>query len=156
MELVEATAEDLGALVDRWYSLAASVESYDELNKLVYKDVDDVSEGEFRDRLDAEGLTDYLVVHENETIGYVTLREGHHPSRERSSYLRIVDLYIDEARRNRGHGTAVVECVKEIARDRGCDHLKVSCEWHNEDARRFYRETDFRPKQVEYAQPLSD
>ena len=65
-----------------------------------------------------------------------------------------MDLYIDENRRNSGHGTAVVERVKSIAREKGCDHLKVSCEWENEDARQFYREADFQPKQVEYAQPL--
>jgi GNAT superfamily N-acetyltransferase len=154
MELVEATEDDLDALVDRWYSLASSMESYDELNELVYADVDDVSADGFRERLDAEDVTDYLVVHENETIGYVVLQDGHHPSRQHSQYLRIVDLYIDEGWRSRGHGTAVIERVKEIARRQGCDHLKVACEWENEGARRFYRETEFRPKQVEYAQPL--
>jgi ribosomal protein S18 acetylase RimI-like enzyme len=154
MELVEATVDDLDALVNRWYALASSMESYDEMNQLIYTDVDDVSEDGFRNHLDAEKITDYLVVHENETIGYVVLREGHHPSRQYSHYLRIVDLYIDENRRNRGHGTAVVERVKAIAREKGCDHLKVSCEWENEDARQFYREADFQPKQVEYAQPL--
>jgi len=154
MELVEATTDDLDTLVDRWYALASSIESYDELNQLIFTDVDEVSEDGFRNQLDAEEFTDYLVVHEDETIGYVILREGHHPSRQYSHSLRIVDLYIDEDRRNQGHGTAVVERLKTIARDRECDHLTVSCEWENEDARRFYRQTDFRPKQVEYAQPL--
>lgn len=154
MELTEATADDLQALVDRWYSLASSMEQFDELNELVYTDVGDVPPDGFRDRLDDEGITDYLIRHENETIGYVTLREGHHRSRKYSQYLRIVDLHIDEGRRNRGHGTAVVERVEAMAREQGCDHLKVSCEWDNEDARRFYRESGFRQKQVDYAQPL--
>ncbi|WP_226013545.1 GNAT family N-acetyltransferase [Halomicrobium salinisoli] len=154
MELVEATADDLDALVDRWYSLAQSMEPYDELNELAFADVDDVSDDGFRDHLDDESVTDYLVVHEGETIGFVTLREGRHPSRRYSRYLRIVNLAIDEPHRNRGHGAAVVERVRELARGRGCDHLKVSCEWHNEDARRFYRDAGFRPKQVDYAQPL--
>ncbi|WP_049927057.1 GNAT family N-acetyltransferase [Halopiger goleimassiliensis] len=154
MELVEATADDLDALIERWYSLATSMEAYDELNRLAYASVDDVPPDGFRNHLEAEDVTDYLVVHENETIGYVILREGRHPFRQYSDYLRIVDLYIDDDRRNRGHGTAVVERVTEMARDRGCDHLKVSCEWQNEDARRFYRETEFRPKQVEYVQSL--
>lgn len=154
MELVEATEDDLDALVDRWYSLAKSMEAYDELNQLVYTDVDDIAKDSSHNHLDAEDITDYLIVHDNETIGYVILREGRHPSRQYSDYLRIVDLYIDEDRRNRGHGTTVVERVKEMARDRDCDHLKVSCEWQNEDAQRFYRDTDFRPKQVEYVQPL--
>ncbi len=42
MELVEATAEDLDALVERWYSLAKAMEAHDELNELVYADVDEV------------------------------------------------------------------------------------------------------------------
>ncbi|WP_134670475.1 GNAT family N-acetyltransferase [Halorussus marinus] len=154
MELLEATTDDLDALVDRWYSLAESMESFDDLNELVYADADDVPEDGFRDQFDDDRITDYLIVHDNETIGYVKLREGHHPSRQYSHYLRIVDLYVDEDRRDRGHGADVVERLKEMARDRGCDHLKVSCEWQNEDARRFYRDADFRPKQIEYAQPL--
>lgn len=155
MELVETTADDLDTLVDRWYSLAKSMESYDELNELVYTDADDVSRDGFRSYLESEESAYYLIVHENETIGYVLIQERPRPSRQYSSYLRIVDLHIDEDRRNRGHGTAVVERVKQMARDRGCDHLKVSCEWQNEDARRFYRETGFRPKQVGYAHTLS-
>lgn len=154
MELVEATAEDLDALVNRWYDLAKSMEAYDELNALTFEDAADVPDDGFRAHLDDEDVADYLVVDGDETIGFVTLREGRHPSREYSRYLRIVNLAIDEEHRNRGHGTAVVERVKEIARERGCDHLKVSCEWHNEDARRFYRDAGLRPKQVDYAQPL--
>jgi len=56
VELVEATAEDPDALVDRWYSLAKSMESYDELNQLVYTDVDDISKDGFRNHLDAEEI----------------------------------------------------------------------------------------------------
>lgn len=154
MELVEATAEDLNALVDRWYALASAMEEYDNLNELIYADVNDVSDDGFRSLLDEEAVTVYLIIHEDETIGYVTLREGHHSSRKYSQYLRIVDLVIDEGHRNQGHGTQVVERVKELATNRGCDHLKVSCEWDNEGARRFYRDGGFHPKQVDYALPL--
>lgn len=154
MQLERATAEDLDALVDRWYALARSMEAYDDLNELVYDDAEDVPEDGFRRHLEADDVDDYLVVHEGERIGFVTLREGDHPSRTYSRYLRIVNLAIDERHRNRGHGARVVERVKEVARERDCDHLEVSCEWENEGARRFYRDTGFRPKQVEYAQPL--
>jgi len=154
MDLVEATAEDLDALVTRWYDLAKAMEAYDDLNALADADIDEVPEDGFRAHLDDEDVADYLVVDDDETIGFVTLREGQHPSRQYSRYLRIVNLAIDEAHRNEGHGTTVVERVKEIARDRGCDHLKVSCDWHNDDARRFYRDAEFRPKQVDHAQPL--
>lgn len=154
MELTEATAENLDELVGRWFTLAKSMEAYDELNELRYTEVGEVPDDGFRALLDEDDVTIYLVAHEEEPIGYVTLREGHHSSREYSRYLRIVDVIIDEEHRGQGHGTAVVERVKELARDRGCDHLKVSCEWQNEDARRFYREAGFRPKQVSYAQTV--
>ncbi|WP_248907720.1 GNAT family N-acetyltransferase [Halocatena marina] len=154
MELIKATAEDLDALVDRWYTLARSMEAYDELNELVYADVDEVPDDGFRDHLDDENVTDYLIVNESEPIGFVTLRKGHHASRQYSQYLRIVNLAIDEGYQSRGHGTEVVERVKAMAREQGCDHLTVSCEWENESARRFYRETGFQPKQVDYAQSL--
>lgn len=154
MELVEATTGDLDALIERWYDLAKTMEEYSELNKLVYEDVNEVSDDGFRAHLNDDSITDYVIVHSGETIGFLTLSEGHHSSRQYSQYLRIVNLAIDEEYRNQGHGTEVVERVKELARERGCDHLKVSCEWHNEDARRFYRNTNFQPKQVEYTQPL--
>lgn len=154
MKLVEATTDDLDALVDRWYGLAKAMEEYSEMNELAYADVHEVPEDGFRAHLDNEDVTDYLIVRENETIGFVTLREGRHPSRQYSKYLRIVNIAIDEDDRRQGHGTAVLERVKELARERGCDHLKVSCEWQNEDARRFYRNMDLQPKQVDYAQPL--
>jgi len=154
MELVEATADDLDALVERWYDLATAMEEHSELNELAYSGVDEVSDDGFRAHLDDESVTDYLVVHEGETVGFLTLREGRHPSRTYSKHCRIVNVAIDEEHRNRGHGAAVVERVKELARERDCDHLKVSCEWENEDARRFYRDAGFRPKQVDYARPL--
>ena len=154
MEFIEATTDDIDILVNRWYFLAKAMEAYDELNELCYADVDEVSGGGFRALLDEDAVTIYLITHEDKTIGYITLRKGHHPSREYSQYLRIVDLVIDEGHRNQGHGTEVIKRVKEIARDQTCDYLKVSCEWQNEEARRFYRDTGFRPKQVDYAQPL--
>lgn len=154
MDLREAGTDDLDALVERWYTLATEMEPYDELNELSYTDVDDVPRDGIRALLEEENVTVYLVVQADEPIGYVTLREGRHPSREYARYLRIVDLAIDENRRNEGYGTQVVEHVRSLAEDRGCDHLKVSCEWENEAARRFYRDAGFRPKQVEYALPL--
>lgn len=154
MELVEATADDLEALADRWYDLAEAMAEHSELNELDADATAETAEDGFRAHLEDEDVTDCLVVHDGETIGFVTLCEGRHPSRRYSTSLRIVNLAIDEGYRSRGHGASVLERVKAVARERGCDHLKVSCEWENEGARRFYRNADFRPKQVDYAQPL--
>lgn len=95
-----------------------------------------------------------FILHKTDTIGYVILREDRRPSRHYSDYIRIVDLYIEEDQRNCGHGTAVIERVTEMACNQICGRLKVACEWQNKDARRFYCNTDVRPKQVEYVQSL--
>jgi len=154
MELVEVTVDELDTLVERWYRLARSMEEYSDLNELVYDALEEVPDDGFRAHLDDETVTDYLLVDTDETIGFLTLQVGHHPSRQYSQYLRIVNLAIDEDHRNRGYGTEVIERVKELARECGCDHIKVSCEWHNDGARRFYRDTGFQPKQVDYAQRI--
>jgi ribosomal protein S18 acetylase RimI-like enzyme len=127
---------------------------HSELNELDPDATAETAEDGFRAHLEDEDVTDFLVVHDGETIGFITLREGRHPSRQYSTYLRIVNLGIDEGHRSQGHGTAVLERVKELALERDCDHLQVSCEWENEGARRFYRNADFQPTQVDYAQPL--
>ncbi|EMA63122.1 GNAT family N-acetyltransferase [Halorubrum lipolyticum] len=154
MELVEAIEADLDALVERWYDLATSMESYSELNKIVYADAATVPNDGFRAHLDDPSVTDYLIVDGGETVGFVTLETGDRPSRQRGRYLKIVNLEIDRERRNRGYGTAVIERVVELARDEGRDYLTVSCEWGNDGARRFYRDAGFEPKQVTYARPL--
>jgi hypothetical protein len=47
MELVEASGENLDALVDRWHTLARTMEDYGELNELAHRDVTDVSRDGF-------------------------------------------------------------------------------------------------------------
>ena len=154
MELREATEADLDELVERWYDLATTMEEYSELNTLVYDDREEVSAEGFRAHFDDDAVTDYLIVADRTTIGFLTLREGTHPSREYSWYLRIVNVAIDEEYRSQGYGSEIVERVREMAHERGCDHLKVGCEFDNEGARRFYREAGFESKQVEFAQRL--
>ncbi|MEZ3143059.1 N-acetyltransferase family protein [Halobaculum sp. MBLA0143] len=154
MRLVEATAADLDTLVELWYDLAVEMEAYDELNDLVYTEPDEVPDDWFRDNLDSETNTDYLVVHDGETIGFCSLAENDHAAWSDAGRLRIVNLYVEEGVRGQGHGTAVVERVREIARERGCDLLEVSCEWDNDGARRFYRDSGFRPKQVDFVQSV--
>ncbi|RNJ25925.1 GNAT family N-acetyltransferase [Halosegnis longus] len=155
MRLLDATADDLDALTSRWYALAREMEQYDDLNELSDDALGDVPDDGFRALLDDEAVSNYLIAHDGETIGFLTLREGDHPSREQARYLRIENLAIDEEHRGQGHGTAVIERVRAIARERDCDQLKVSCEWHNDGARRFYRRVGLRPKQVQFAQPIA-
>jgi ribosomal protein S18 acetylase RimI-like enzyme len=154
MELVEADEEDLDALVERWYDLATAMEPYSALNEIVYSDATEVPDDGFRAHLDDDATTDYLVVADDETVGFVTVETGERPSRERGRYLDLVNLEIDPEHRNEGYGTAVVDRVTEMAREADRDYLTVSCEWDNDGARRFYRDAGFEPKQVTYARSL--
>jgi hypothetical protein len=56
MEFVEVTADNLNALVERWYALAKTMEDYSELNELVYTDIGEVPDDEFRSYFDSEGM----------------------------------------------------------------------------------------------------
>ena len=154
MELVEAGEADLDALVERWYDLARGMESYSALNEIAAADAADVADDGFRAHLDDPAVTDYLVVVDGETVGFVTVETGERPSRKRGRYLDVVNLAIDAAHRNEGHGTAVLERLAAMAREADRDYLTVSCEWENDGARRFYRDAGFEPKQVTYARPL--
>jgi ribosomal protein S18 acetylase RimI-like enzyme len=154
MELVAAGEDDLDALVERWYDLATAMEAHSELNEIAYEDAEAVPDDGFRAHLDDGAITDYLVVVDGETVGFVTLEAGERPSRERGRYLDVVNLEIDPEHRNEGYGSAVLDRVTETARDDDRDYLTVSCEWDNDGARRFYRDAGFEPKQVTYARSL--
>jgi ribosomal protein S18 acetylase RimI-like enzyme len=154
MELVEADEDDLGALVERWYELATAMEPHSPLNEVAYEDAAAVPDDGFRAHLEDPATTDYLVVVDGETAGFLTLETGERPSRERGRYLDVVNLEIDPGHRNEGYGTAVLERVEAMARDDDRDYLTVSCEWDNGGARRFYRDAGFEPKQVTYARSL--
>ncbi|MFD1513703.1 GNAT family N-acetyltransferase [Halomarina rubra] len=154
MELVEATADDLPTLARLWYALATAMEPYAEVNAVAYPDAEAVPEDGFRRHLAADDTTYYLLREGEETVGFLLVRRGEHASRVHSEYLRIVDLFVREGWRDRGYGSTTVERVRAMAREDGVDYLKVACEWHNEDARRFYESSGFEEKRVEYVQRL--
>ncbi|MFC7203787.1 GNAT family N-acetyltransferase [Haloferax namakaokahaiae] len=154
MQLVEATEDDIPVLIDYWYSLATDMEQYGETNEVAYDGVDEVAEDGFHEHFEDENITDYLVEDDGETVGFVTLRIGTHPSRTYERYTHIVNLFVEAEYRSQGYGSEVVERVKELAQANDCDHLKVSCEWHNDGARRFYEDTGFEEKQVTFVQTL--
>jgi ribosomal protein S18 acetylase RimI-like enzyme len=154
MNLVEATREDVDLLADYWYRLASEMEPYSELNELALDGPGEAVGGIEEHFVDDDDRTPFLLEIDEETVGFVLLREGDHPSRKLGSYVEIVDLFVEAPHRDEGHGTAAIEAVKEIASERGVDYVKVSCEWDNDGARRLYERTGFTEKQVSYAQRL--
>ncbi len=149
MQFVEADETALGTLTELWYALATEMEPYSDLNDLVYSSVDEVSEDGFRRQLESDSVSNVLLQESGETIGFLTLSEGTHPSREYREYLKLVNLFVKPEHRNQGYGTEAVDWVKEQAAERGCDHLKVSFEVNNDGARRFYGRHGFEEKQIE-------
>ncbi|MFP4230201.1 MAG: GNAT family N-acetyltransferase, partial [Candidatus Nanohaloarchaea archaeon] len=103
MEIEEAGKEELDTYVELWFSLAKGMEKYSNLNSLVYDSVGEVSEEGFKEQLESEEYTYYLIK-EDGAIGFITLEEGKHPSRKYSKYTRIVNLFIREEYRNQGLG----------------------------------------------------
>ena len=150
MELVEATRGDLQTLAEYWYALATEMEPYDELNDIAVEGPESAETG-FEDLLENEDTTVSLIVADETEVGYLLTRAGEHPSRVRSSYVDIVDLFVAPDHRNEGYGSDAVEAVKRRAAEDGADYVTVSCEWHNEGARRFYEDNGFVEKQVTYA-----
>ncbi|WP_459194119.1 GNAT family N-acetyltransferase [Halosimplex sp. J119] len=150
MELVEATADDVARLATYWYALATEMERYDNLNEIAYDGPEDAESG-FEGLLDREDTTVYLLVADGTDVGFLVLREHEHPSRVHSRRVDIVDLFVEPEHRDGGIGAEAVETVVEIARERDADQVTVSCEWHNDGARRFYEDNGFHEKQVTYA-----
>jgi len=151
MELVEATRADLDLLAEYWYDLATSMEQYGELNEIAQEGPQAAIEG-FEGLFAEDETSVYLIVAADEQVGFLVLREHERPSRVYSSVIDIVDLYVAPEWRDGGFGSEAIDAVEAIAQDRDADSITVSCEWHNDGARRFYEDNGFEPKQVTYAQ----
>lgn len=57
---------------------------------------------------------------------------------ERDGDLFIYDIVIDEKQRGRGLGTAAMQAVEKLARERGCAGIGLSVFAHNQGAIRLY------------------
>jgi GNAT superfamily N-acetyltransferase len=53
-------------------------------------------------------------------------------------HLYVDDLVTDETVRGRGHGKALLDCLKAEARCRGCSRLQLDSGTHRKDAHAFY------------------
>lgn len=58
-----------------------------------------------------------------EPVGFVTGVELTHP--DKGTEMFLYELAVDEAARRRGFGTALVEALREVARQRGCRGMWV-------------------------------
>jgi ribosomal protein S18 acetylase RimI-like enzyme len=70
-------------------------------------------------------------------VGFVSGVELTHP--DKGTEMFLYELGVDEAARGRGVGTALVDALAALARDRGCYGMWVSTEADNEAALATYR-----------------
>jgi ribosomal protein S18 acetylase RimI-like enzyme len=153
MKIREADKDDIETLSELWYSLAEGMERYSELNELKDTAKEDSRDG-FSKLFEDEDTTIFLLDTEDEVIGYMILQEGEHPSRTHENYVSIVDLFVKEGYRSQGYGSEMIEKAEEYAEQQDCDYLKVSSEWKNEEARKFYERNNFEEKKIEYTKRL--
>jgi ribosomal protein S18 acetylase RimI-like enzyme len=78
-------------------------------------------------------------------VGFVSgeLREGS-PTFRTKTWASVDDVFVDPGYRNLGVGRALIECVREWAKERGADGISLQVAVANDRARKFYRELGFR------------
>jgi len=155
MELVEASEGDEEALAEMWFDLAKEMEQYSKFNEITYSSSQEAEKG-FRKQIEGEEKTNFLIKSEGLAKGFLTLKQGKHPSRRYEKYTKIVNLFVREKHRSEGLGTRAIEHVREFAVENGSDHLKVTSEIRNTEAVDFYRDNGFKEKQVNMVQGLED
>ena len=154
MDIRPATHDDAELLATEfWYPLAKQMERYSDLNEL-HDDAAEHAVAGFERLLDSDDHRTLLREVDDDPVAFAHLEFGEHPSRKRDTYLKIVDLYVEEPHRGDGHGSALVDHAETLAAREDCDFLKVSAEWQNRPARDFYENRDYEPKQITYAKPL--
>jgi GNAT superfamily N-acetyltransferase len=138
MSVRHATEEDFGTLRDlwdRWRGEGPAPPSWADASW-------EANEPELRRALDANAL--FLAEEAGEAVGFVSAWVDEH----RGS---IGDLYVSEAGRRHGVGSALVETVIENLRARGATHLFVDA---HPDALGFYERVGFREHSRNLVLPL--
>jgi ribosomal protein S18 acetylase RimI-like enzyme len=153
MGIREATEDDIESLSEMWYSLASGMEQYSEINELKDTAKEDSEEG-FSKLFQDEDTTIFLLESERKAVGFMVLQEHEHPSRTYEKYVSILDLFVKKDYRSQDHGTKMMEKAEKHAEQQGCDHLKVSAEVENNEARKFYEKNGYKEKQIKYVKEL--
>jgi ribosomal protein S18 acetylase RimI-like enzyme len=77
------------------------------------------------------------------TVGFVSGVETTHP--DKGTEMFLYELAVDEASRRRGVGTALVQALADLARERGCYGMWVLTDADNEAALATYRAAGAEP-----------
>jgi ribosomal protein S18 acetylase RimI-like enzyme len=138
MTVRHATADDFGALQalwDRWQSESAAPPPWADVSW-------EGNRAEFEQALDANAL--FLAEEDGKPVGFVTAWLEDH-------FARIGDLYVADAGRRQGTGSALVDTVIENLRARGATHLFLNA---NLQSLAFYEQLGFREESRNLVLPL--
>ena len=91
----------------------------------------------------------FVAEHGGRTVGFISgeMREGS-PTFQAKTWASVDDVFVEPDHRNLGVGRALLERVKEWARERGADGVSLQVAAANERGRKFYEELGFREVSV--------
>lgn len=93
---------------------------------------------------------------EGKIVGFITYNEHHVEqgqierfATQYSTYVEVIDLFVDEQTRGRNIGAHLMSKVEDYCREVGMQNMKVEVAAPNTRAQHFYERLGFAPKQVE-------
>lgn len=94
----------------------------------------------------------YVARMDAEVVGFVIFFtwQTNGPASVPGKVLDLDAIAIDESHRHQGIGTMIMEDMREIARELGCNDIQLSVYPQNENAIRFYEKCGFRVRNVRY------
>lgn len=144
MEIVQATINDVEALVDCWVELAADQRQYGSrlLAEANRKPVTD----SIAQHVVTDGL---LLARESDVLGFVMFHVEEGRYQQDATTGVIVNLYVRPAARNRGIGSALLSAAESTLSEQGVDTVTLEVLSANEAARRFYARHGYRSHRIE-------
>jgi GNAT superfamily N-acetyltransferase len=94
-----------------------------------------------------------VAVAEGRLVGMTTL-VFHRSTWARNDFCYLEDLFVEPSVRSGGVGKALIEWVRERAKERGCDRLYWHTQESNKRAQKLYDWVAERPGVIEYRMPL--
>jgi GNAT superfamily N-acetyltransferase len=90
-----------------------------------------------------------VAVTEGRTVGFISgeLRQGS-PTFLPKTWASVDDVFVEPEHRNHGMGRALLQSVREWAREREADGISLQVAAANSRARKFYEELGFREVSV--------
>jgi ribosomal protein S18 acetylase RimI-like enzyme len=89
-------------------------------------------------------------------MGYVTIniKEKINPIMQYKKWLVIDAICINKEDRGKGIGTALLNYVKKIGKEKKCTDIYLTVNEENKNAIRFYEKFGLRVKNISYSMPI--